>query len=566
MKSVPDSAREALRRLEAAGYAAYLVGGCVRDSLLGRVPGDWDITTAALPEQVEAVFAGERIIETGLKHGTVTVLLEGLPLEITTFRTETGYSDHRHPDAVAFTPSLKEDLARRDFTVNAMAWRPVETPLIRPSVRTGAPSPQGEGLADPFNGQADLRDKIIRCVGEPEQRFREDALRILRALRFAAQLDFSIDPATAAAARALRETLALVSRERIAVELTKLLCGPAARRILTEYWEILAVPLPELAPMAGFDQRSKYHCYDVLEHSAAAVEAVPPDRILRWAALLHDVAKPACFTLDQLGRGHFYGHAQAGGPMTREILTRLRFDKDTVRRVSALVELHDYPIDPPVEAQGEGTGNREKGTGPVGAVSQGISSGSQIEDLGRHLIGRPQGVEVQSAVGDDKPPLLAGHNSPGDCCGFYRQCGSWADATGNNSTGDRPQGRWRGPADDRAIPCLERTVKKLLARLGEEDFFLLLALKRADSLAHHPDYRGRTAACDRMEALARELLARQEAFSLKDLAVKGSDLLALGIPKGPEIGKILNALLESVLAGELPNEREALLGKATRIK
>ena len=202
----------------------------------------------------------------------------------------------------------------------------------------------------------------------------------------------------------------------------------------------------------------------------------------------------------------------------------------------------------------------------VGAASQGISSGSQIEDLGRHLIGRPQGVEVQSAVGDDKPPLLAGHNSPGDCCGFYRQCGSWADATGNNSTGDRPQGRWRGPADDRAIPCLERTVKKLLARLGEEDFFLLLALKRADSLAHHPDYRGRTAACDRMEALARELLARQEAFSLKDLAVKGSDLLALGIPKGPEIGKILNALLESVLAGELPNEREALLGKATRIK
>ena len=494
MKSVPDSAREALRRLEAAGYAAYLVGGCVRDSLLGRVPGDWDITTAALPEQVEAVFAGERIIGTGLKHGTVTVLLEGLPLEITTFRTETGYSDHRHPDAVAFTPSLKEDLARRDFTVNAMAWRPVETPLIRPSVRTGAPSPQGEGLADPFNGQADLRDKIIRCVGEPEQRFREDALRILRALRFAAQLDFSIDPATAAAARALRETLALVSRERIAVELTKLLCGPAARRILTEYWEILAVPLPELAPMAGFDQRSKYHCYDVLEHSAAAVEAVPPDRILRWAALLHDVAKPACFTLDQLGRGHFYGHAQAGGPMTREILTRLRFDKDTVRRVSTLVELHDYPIDPPVEMQDAGAGNKET---------------------------------------DSSTPLRCAQT---------------------------PEQREGVQSNDAAGT---RAIKKLLGRLGEEDFFRLLALKRADSLAHHPDYRGRTAACDRMEALARELLARQEAFSLKDLAVKGSDLLALGIPKGPEIGKILNQLLEAVLSGELPNQREALLGKAT---
>ena len=471
MKTLPAPAREALSRLEAAGFAAYLVGGCVRDSLLGRSPGDWDITTAALPEQVEAVFAGERIIETGLKHGTVTVLLAGLPLEITTFRTESGYSDHRHPDAVAFTPSLEEDLARRDFTVNAMAQS-----------RDG-------GLFDPFGGRGDLEQRIIRCVGEPELRFREDALRILRALRFAAQLDFSIDPATAAAAHALRDTLALVSRERIAAELTKLLCGPAARRILTEYWEILAVPLPELVPMAGFDQRSKYHCYDVLEHSAAAVEAAPPDRILRWAALLHDVAKPACFTLDEQGRGHFYGHAQAGGPMAREILSRLRFDKDSIRRVSTLVELHDYPIDPPVEAQGEGTGNGEQGTG------------------------------------------------------------------------DRAPGQREGVQSNDAAET--RAVKKLLARLGEEDFFRLLALKRADSLAHHPDYRGRAAACDRMEALARALLARQEAFSLKDLAVKGDDLLALGIPRGPEIGRILNELLEAVLAGELPNQREALLGKAT---
>ena len=469
----PDPALEVLRCLRAAGFPAYLVGGCVRDTLLGRVPGDWDITTAALPEQVEAVFAGERIIETGLKHGTVTVLLDGLPLEITTFRTEAAYSDHRHPDAVAFTPSLTEDLARRDFTINAMAWT---------LENTG--DGLNAGLQDPFGGQADLEKKLIRCVGDPHKRFEEDALRILRALRFASQLDFTIDPATAAAAHALRDTLALVSRERIAVELTKLLCGPAARRIVVEYWEILSVPLPELAPMAGLDQRNKHHCYDVLEHSAAAVEAVPPEKLLRWAALLHDVAKPACFTVDEAGRGHFYGHAKRGAPMAREIMTRLRFDKDTVNRVAQLVELHDYPIDPPVE---EGSGIRDQGSEPVGAVS----------------------------------------GCPGRADGLRR--------------------------------AEERAIRKLIGRLGEADFFRLLALKRADSLAHHPDYHGRTAACDRLAALARELLAQPPCFTVRDLAINGNDLLALGLPRGPEIGRTLNALLERVLAGELPNERERLL-------
>jgi len=473
--TVPAPALEALERLERAGHAAYLVGGCVRDSLLGRVPGDWDITSSALPEQTEAVFAGERIIETGLKHGTVTVLLGGLPLEITTFRRESGYADHRHPDTVAFTPSLEEDLARRDFTINAMAWSPAR------------------GLTDPFGGRADLEKRIIRCVGDPKQRFNEDALRILRALRFAAQLDFAIDPATAAAALALRQSLELVSRERLAAELTKLLCGPAVRRIVTEYWPILALPLPELAPMAGLDQRSPYHCYDVLEHSAAAAEAVPPDKILRWAALLHDAGKPACFTLDEQGRGHFFGHAKPGAELARAALTRLRFDKDTVRRVAALVELHDYPIDPPAEPAGQGSGIKDQGSGPVGA-----------------------------AIGH--PPEATG----------IRQQAAGAD----------------------------RAIKKLLGRLGEEDFFRLLALKRADALAHHPDYRGRAAACDRMEARARALLAQKAPFSLKDLAVNGNDLLALGFPRGPMIGQTLNAILDSVLSGELPNEKAALLEAA----
>ena len=438
---LPQPALSALEQLNTAGYEAFLVGGCVRDWLMGREPGDYDITTSATPEQVEAVFAGQRIIETGLKHGTVTVLQEGLPLEITTYRRDVSYSDHRHPDAVCFTPSLTEDLARRDFTVNAMAWSPAQ------------------GLVDLYGGRKDLEAGIIRCVGDPDARFTEDALRILRALRFASVLGFDLDPDTAGAALEKRQLLTLVSRERIAVELTKLVCGKQVGRIVTEHWPVLAVPVPELAPMAGFNQHSKYHCYDVLTHCAVAAETAPADRITRWAALLHDVGKPACFTRDERGRGHFYGHAGHSAHLTERILTRLRFDRDTVRRVTALVALHDYPIDP--------------------------TEGS--------------------------------------------------------------------PA---------RAVKKLLNRLGEEDFFRLLDVKRADALAHAPAYRGRTAACDRLETLARELLAAEACFSLKDLAVNGRDLQALGIPPGPELGRILETLLDAVLSDRLPNQREALLEAA----
>ena len=321
--TIPQAALDALEQLNRAGFSAWLVGGCVRDLLMGRTPGDYDITTAARPEQVEAVFAGERIIETGLKHGTVTVLLGGLPLEITTYRQEAAYSDHRHPDAVRFAPSLEADLSRRDFTVNAMAWHPAE------------------GLVDLFGGREDLKAGIIRCVGRPEQRFSEDALRILRALRFASVLGFRLDGETRRAALERRELLSHVSRERIAAELTGILCGKDVRRVVTELWPVLAVPIPELAPMAGFDQRSPYHCYDVLTHCAAAAEAVPPEKTVRWAALLHDAGKPACFTVDEQGRGHFYGHAKQSAHLAETALTRLRFDRDTVRRVTRLVELHD---------------------------------------------------------------------------------------------------------------------------------------------------------------------------------------------------------------------------------
>ena len=323
---LPAEIGEVLRRLEAAGYPAYLVGGCTRDSLLGRVPKDYDITTAALPAETEAVFRGERVIETGLRHGTVTVLLNGTPVEITTFRVDGAYSDGRHPDAVSFTPSLREDLARRDFTVNAVAWRP------------------SEGYVDPFGGEEDIRRGIIRCVGEPERRFSEDALRVLRALRFAAELDFSVDEPTAAALLRCREGLKRVSPERISTELRKLLCGPAARRVLLACPEVLGTVIPELLPLVGLDQRNPYHCYDAWEHTAAAVEAVPPEPVLRLAALLHDVGKPDCFSLDAQGVGHFYGHPERGAEIADRVLRRLRFDNALRERVTLLVAKHDLPI------------------------------------------------------------------------------------------------------------------------------------------------------------------------------------------------------------------------------
>ena len=328
MIQLPPQVHSVLRRLNAAGFEACIVGGCVRDMLLGRSPGDYDIATSARPEETAAVFAGERIIETGLKHGTVTLLLDGMPLEVTTFRVDGAYTDARHPDAVSFTRSLREDLARRDFTMNAIAW-----------------SGDG-GLADPFGGEADIRAKRIRCVGRPGDRFREDALRILRCLRFSAVLGFTVDPATAAAARENRELLRRISAERVADELKKLVCGTDVRRVVLDETDILGVVLPELLPMRGFDQRSPYHCYDILEHCAAVCEAVPPEPALRMAALLHDVGKPDCFFIGDDGLGHFYGHARRGAELVDPLLRRLRFDNESRERITSLVRLHDTHIEP----------------------------------------------------------------------------------------------------------------------------------------------------------------------------------------------------------------------------
>ena len=325
---LPAGVYRALSMLEDAGYEAFIVGGCVRDALRGITPKDYDITTSALPEETKSVFRDYRVIETGIQHGTVTVMMDGMPLEITTYRTEGTYSDNRHPDSVSFTTSLREDVARRDFTMNAIAYSPVR------------------GLIDHFGGAEDIRGGIIRCVGDPDTRFREDALRMMRGIRFASALGFAIEEKTAAAIRENKERISAVSAERIRVELTKLLCGANVKNVLMDWWDVLGVVIPEILPMHGFDQRTPYHIYDVWEHTAVAVSETPPVTHLRLSALLHDIGKPPSFFTDEKGVGHFYGHPAVSEKMAEEILARLKYDNVTRRRVVTLVREHDRIIEP----------------------------------------------------------------------------------------------------------------------------------------------------------------------------------------------------------------------------
>ncbi len=428
----PTEVKVVLRRLEAAGYEAYAVGGCVRDLLLGKTPEDYDITTAARPEQVAALFDGF-CTPTGLRHGTVTVRQDGKSFEVTTFRTEGRYEDGRHPSVVCFAQQLKEDLKRRDFTVNAMAM-----------------NVEGQ-LTDLFGGQADLRQGIIRCVGEPKQRFEEDALRILRALRFAATLGFSIEKATGHALQESREGLKRIAAERIRVEMTKLLCGQNAGDILLTWPEVFGIFMPEILPCVGFDQCSRYHCYDVWEHTARAVDAVSCDPILRWTMLLHDIAKPAVFTKDAQGNGHFYGHPQRSAAAARDILHRLRFDRRSAERIEQLVLWHDRQIQP-----------------------------------------------------------------------------------------------------------TDKSVARALRVMGEERLRQLLAVKRADNLAQHMKFRQRQQEITELEEIMGSLLAKEQCFQLRQLAVNGRDLMQLGL-QGTAVGKMLQDLLSAVVDGTLDNDRTALL-------
>lgn len=435
---IPEYVRNVLTALEAAGHEAWCVGGCVRDLLLGGVPEDWDVTTNALPEETMALF-GDHAFPTGLQHGTVTVRAEHRSVEVTTYRVDGAYHDHRRPDTVVFTPSLEEDLKRRDFTVNAMAlnlW--------------------GD-LRDPFGGQADLRAGVLRCVGEPDRRFEEDALRILRGLRFAAVLGFAIDPATAASIHGHRELLGDIAAERIQTELFKLLCGKHAAAVLREYPDVIGVFWPEVLPMVGFDQRNRHHCHDVWEHTLHAVEAVRPEPVLRCAMLLHDVGKPRCFTVDKDGNGHFYGHPEISRELADGMLRRLKCATEFRETVVRLVAWHD-----------------------------------------------------------------------------------------------------------RNIPRTDKGIRRALRALGEEDLRRLILVKRADNLAQAPEYRDTQREIDKAEAILEDLLAADACFSLGQLAVNGRDLMELGF-SGPEIGRTLNALLDKVVDGELPNERAALLEAARKL-
>ncbi len=320
---MPKNVDIAINLLQSAGFEAYAVGGCVRDSLLGKTPNDWDITTSAKPEDMKSVFADFHCIDTGIKHGTVTVVIDGEPLEITTFRLDGEYEDNRHPKSVTFTSNLGADLGRRDFTVNAMAYSKMT------------------GTVDLFGGQNDLKNKIIRCVGDPDRRFNEDALRILRALRFASALDFEIEEKTAQSLLKNRALLGNISEERIAKELLKLVCGKGAKRILTDFAPVLFEILPELQPMYKNSHDNPHHCYDIYEHTLIAVESINPEPTLRFAMLLHDCGKPAVKKFDENGVAHFYGHQRISAEISAQILARLKVSNKFRDEILFLVSNHD---------------------------------------------------------------------------------------------------------------------------------------------------------------------------------------------------------------------------------
>lgn len=434
---LPDKVKQIIKSLMASGYEAYAVGGCVRDSLLGREPDDWDITTSARPEQVKALFG--RTVDTGIQHGTVTVLLEREGFEVTTYRIDGEYEDHRRPKEVAFTSLLGEDLRRRDFTVNAMAYN------------------EEEGLVDLFGGLADLKQRIIRCVGEPRERFGEDALRILRAVRFSAQLGFEIEERTQEAIKELAPTLKDISAERIQVELVKLLTSGEPEKIKeARQLGITAVILPEYDALARTKQHNPHHCFDAEGHTLAALKNIEPDKALRLTMLLHDIGKPIRRTTDENGIDHFKGHVELSERMARTILRRLKFDNDTVHKVTALVRFHDYRI-----------------------------------------------------------------------------------------------------ASD------ARSVRRALGKIGEELFPLYEKVRRADTLAQSNYMQAeKLKNLDEIEAVHRKILENRECISLKNLAVTGKDLLAIGIPQGKAVGECLKALLKIVIDDPEKNTREYLLAAA----
>lgn len=430
---LPKKVQMIIQNLQLHGYEAYAVGGCVRDSILARRPEDWDITTSAKPEEIKKLF--RRTVDTGIEHGTVTVLIGKDSFEVTTYRIDGAYEDSRHPKEVIFTNQLEEDLRRRDFTINAMAYND--------EVR----------LVDVFGGMKDLNHHLIRCVGNAEERFSEDALRILRAVRFSAQLDFPIEEQTAEAVKKLAPSLKNISAERIQVELVKLLTSNHPEKIQDAYnLGITKVILPEWDAMVGVEQKTPHHKYDVAEHTLHALKNVKKDKILRLTMLLHDMGKPSMKTTDEKGVDHFKGHALVSEEIARKILRRLKFDNDTVKKVTRLVCYHDYRI----------------------------------------------------------------------------------EATPQN-------------------------VRRAMNRIGVELFPYYLAVRMADVKAQSP-YRRREKIENivAMREVYQETLLNGDCVTLRDLAVGGRDLMALGMQPGRELGSMLSELLEWVIDEPECNKKEIL--------
>lgn len=324
--NINSNAQKLIDILEQNGFEGYIVGGCVRDSLLCKTPHDFDICTNATPVQMKICFKDFQVIETGIAHGTLTVMVEHEPFEVTTYRVDGEYLDSRHPVGVEFVSSLKEDLSRRDFTINAMAYN------------------SKTGLVDYFGGQADLENKLIRCVGNPDTRFGEDALRILRALRFACVYGLSIEKSASDSIHSLKNLLKNISPERINAELCKLICGKGVEQILIEYIDVLGVFIPEILGTKGFKQNNPHHIYDVWTHIVKSVAYIPPEKNLRLTMLFHDIGKPVSYTKGEDGVGHFYGHPRHSSEMAVSIMKRLKFDSDTIEQVKKLVLYHDDDI------------------------------------------------------------------------------------------------------------------------------------------------------------------------------------------------------------------------------
>lgn len=324
---LPDSIKKVFDILGKNGYKGYVVGGAVRDHLMGKIPNDFDVCSDALPHDVMNIFSEDRVIETGIKHGTVTVILDGVPVEITTFRTESPYSDNRHPDSVNFTADILSDLSRRDFTINAIAYSPIH------------------GYVDPFEGMHDINKRLIRCVGDPEKRFSEDSLRILRALRFSSTLDFDIDDDASSAILNKTNDICHISKERIRDELLKLICGDRVLRVMSDYRSVFAKIIPKLQGTFDYDQNNPYHAFDLYTHLLKTVGSLPKDPVLRMAGLLHDIAKPDTASIDENGVSHYYSHARIGAEMSEAILKDLRFSNSDISRVSTLIHYHDGVIE-----------------------------------------------------------------------------------------------------------------------------------------------------------------------------------------------------------------------------